>query len=184
VISAGAPEPALRAVLDARMRGLIAGGVDVLLAETLASLAEVAVVLEVVTAAAAAGMPPLMLSVAVTAAGVLPSGETVEALAAVVADTPPWSVGLNCGSGIAGLRRPLEALAGLLPCRISCHPSAGAPGAFGDFDESPDETAAFLREAAQAGLVDVVGGCCGTTPEHIEAIAAAVRGLPARMTGF
>jgi len=185
VMSAVAPPGQLREVLAAQMDGLIAGGVDLLLAETLAGSDEVRAVLDVTGAAGlAAPVPPLMISVAVTGAGLLPSGERVEAIWAALAAAPPFSVGINCGCGAAAGRQPLETLARLAACGVSWHPSAGSPDAFGDFDESPDETAACLRIAAENGLVDIVGGCCGTTPEHIAAIAAAVRGLPARMAGF
>jgi 5-methyltetrahydrofolate--homocysteine methyltransferase len=194
VMSAAGPEPSLRALLAAQMQGLIAGGVDLLLAETLASFAEVAAVFDVVSDAVTESggdrVPPLMISVAVTPAGVLPSGETIEGLVTMLAAelalarTPLLYAGLNCGSGTANLRRPLETLARLPSCRVSCHPSAGSPDAFGEFDESPDETARFLEDAARQGLLDLAGGCCGTTPEHIEAIAAAVRNLPARMGEF
>ena len=182
VLSAATPGGDLRALFGAQLRGLIAGGVDLLLAETLASLDQVRAALDAVRAVPAA--PPLMVSVAVTAAGVLLSGETIDALCAALAPAPPFSVGLNCGDGTGRLRPPLARLARLAPCRVSCHPSAGTPDAFGEFDDSPDDTARFLLDAARAGLIDVAGGCCGTTPEHIAAVAAAVRGLPARMAGF
>jgi 5-methyltetrahydrofolate--homocysteine methyltransferase len=173
------------------MQGLVDGGADLLLAETLASLDEVRAVLDAhLTMPRRAGpfgpAIPLMVSVAVMPSGRLPSGEPIDAVCAVLAASPPYSAGLNCGSGTDGLRGSLETLAAALsrqalPCRISCHPSAGRPDAFGDFDEAPADTARFLRDAAEAGLIDIAGGCCGTTPEHIAAIAGAMQGLPARM---
>ncbi len=183
VMSAGGPPGHLRRQFGRQMQGLLDGRVDLLLAETLASLDEVAAVLDVAAPGGVAAAP-LMISVAVTRAGRLPSGETIAALAAVVGPAPLFCVGLNCGDGAAGFRRPLAQLARLASCRVSCHPSAGTPDAFGDFDDAPGDTARVLGDAARAGLVDIAGGCCGTTPEHIAAIAAAVRGLPARMAGF
>jgi 5-methyltetrahydrofolate--homocysteine methyltransferase len=89
-------------------------------------------------------------------------------------------VGLNCGSGAADLRLPLEELSRIAPVFVSAYPNAGLPGANGTYSETPDVTAAALGEIARAGLVNIVGGCCGTTPDHIRAIADAVRGVPPR----
>jgi 5-methyltetrahydrofolate--homocysteine methyltransferase len=180
------PAIARAGVLADRMRGLIDGGVDLVLAETLASLDEVTAVVEAAEQVGRGGLepPPLMISVAVMASGTLPSGDTIGDLCRLLESRAPYSVGINCGFGAAGLAAPLAALAGALPCRISCHPSAGIPDAFGSFDDSPAATARFLGDAARAGHLDVAGGCCGTTPAHIAAIAEAVRGLPARMARF
>jgi 5-methyltetrahydrofolate--homocysteine methyltransferase len=162
--------------------GLIGGAVDLLLAETLASMAQVDTVLAAVARRRAA--PPLMLSFAVTAAGTLVSGEPIADIARAIDGAPLYSVGINCGAGVDGLRPPLETLAGLSQVRVSCHPAAGLPDAFGEHDEPPAVTAAFLREAARDGLLDIAGGCCGTRPATTAAIAQAVSGLPARMAGF
>jgi 5-methyltetrahydrofolate--homocysteine methyltransferase len=89
-------------------------------------------------------------------------------------------VGINCALGAREMRPYLEELSRIAPCFVHCYPNAGLPNAFGGYDEAPEETAARLREFAAAGLVNMVGGCCGTTPEHIAAIAAAVAGLPPR----
>lgn len=159
--------------------GLIDGGVDLLLAETLTSTSQIEAVL--VAVARRRSAPPLMLSVAVTAAGRLLSGEPLDAAIRAVQDAPLWSLGINCGTGIDGLRAPLERLAVSAKCRVSCHPAAGLPDAFGQFDEPPAATAAFLRDAALSGLVDIVGGCCGTTPATLATIARSVEGVPARM---
>jgi 5-methyltetrahydrofolate--homocysteine methyltransferase len=162
--------------------GLIEGGVDLLLAETLTSTAQVDAALAAVSRRR--GAPPLMLSVAVTAAGRLPSGEPIADLGRAIDGAPLYSVGLNCGSGVDGMSGPLETLARLSTVRVSCHPAAGLPDAFGEYDEPPAVTAAFLHQAAREGLIDIAGGCCGTTPATIAAIAQALRGLPARMAGF
>jgi 5-methyltetrahydrofolate--homocysteine methyltransferase len=178
-------------VAGAGVRGLIDGGVDLLLAETVDSVAQAMVALA--SADREPGAPPLMLSVAVGADGRLLSGETLDDLANAIAGAPLFSVGINCGRGVAGLLEPLRELAGAMTAsagqpaatvRVSCHPAAGLPDAFGEYDEPPAVTAAFLRHAARDGLVDIAGGCCGTTPATIGAIARALHGLPARMAGF
>jgi 5-methyltetrahydrofolate--homocysteine methyltransferase len=170
---------AVAAIYRERMRGLIDGGVDALLVETIVDTLHARAALE-----AAHGGLPLMLSVAVAPGGRLVSGEPLDELLAVIRHAPPFSIGLNCGDGTGHLRRPLETLATLGASYVSCHPAAGLPDAFGDYDEPPEETAGFMREAAEGGLLNIAGGCCGTTPAYIEAIAAAVRDVPARMLGF
>ena len=158
--------------------GLIDGGVDLLIAETLTHTSQIEAIIK---ATAGRTSPPLMISVAVTRAGRLPSGQDIDdVLRSVGGGSGLYSLGVNCGSGVDGLREVLVGLAGAAGCRVSCHPSAGIPDAFGQYDETPFETAAFLRQAAADGLVDIVGGCCGTTPGHIAAIAAAVATLPPR----
>jgi 5-methyltetrahydrofolate--homocysteine methyltransferase len=163
--------------------GLIEGGVDLLLAETLTHTSQIEAILG--ATAARPGSPPLMISVAVTPAGRLPSGQEVEeVIAAVRGGSGLYSLGVNCGSGVDGLYAVLSELAERVVCRVSCHPAAGLPDAFGLYDEPPALIAAFLRDAAAAGLVDIVGGCCGTTPDYIAAIAGEVGGLADRMLGF
>ncbi|MFZ1723681.1 MAG: homocysteine S-methyltransferase family protein, partial [Dokdonella sp.] len=93
----------------------------------------------------------------------------------------PLSFGLNCALGASDLREHVETLARVSHSFVSAHPNAGLPNAFGEYDETPEEMAATLREFATAGLLNLVGGCCGTTPAHIKAIAEAVRGLPPRI---
>ena len=89
-------------------------------------------------------------------------------------------VGVNCSLGAKEIRQHVEELARLADCYTSSHPNAGLPNAFGGYDEGPETTSALLGEFAQSGLVNIVGGCCGTTPAHIRAIAAAVQSLPPR----
>ena len=91
----------------------------------------------------------------------------------------PFSVGLNCALGAREMRPYLAELARIATCYVSCYPNAGLPNAFGQYDELPDETAALMRDFAESGFVNIIGGCCGTTPDHIRAIARAVDGLAA-----
>jgi 5-methyltetrahydrofolate--homocysteine methyltransferase len=169
-----------------RMQGLLDEGVDALLVETIVDTRHARAAVEAVEGEqqARGRALALMLSVAVTDEGRLLSGETLEAFHAAIQHAAPLCVGINCGSGAGHLRQPLERLSSLSGTFVSCHPSAGLPDAFGQYDEAPADTAQRLREFAEAGLLNIAGGCCGTTPEHIQAIAAAVRDVPARMTAF
>ena len=92
----------------------------------------------------------------------------------------PFSVGLNCALGAAQMRPYLEELSGLADCLVSCHPNAGLPNAFGGYDETPADMAAVLGDFAAQGWLNLVGGCCGSTPAHIAALAAAVHPCPPR----
>ena len=92
----------------------------------------------------------------------------------------PLAVGLNCALGAKELRPYISEMARIADCFVSCYPNAGLPNAFGEYDEVPEETAAIIGEFAASGLVNLVGGCCGTTAEHIAAIAEAVDGKPQR----
>ncbi|MEZ5287138.1 MAG: homocysteine S-methyltransferase family protein [Vicinamibacterales bacterium] len=93
----------------------------------------------------------------------------------------PFSVGLNCALGARARLRPyLAELARIATGYVTCYPNAGLPNAFGQYDELPAETAGLIREFAESGFVNIIGGCCGTTPDHIRAIATAVQGLPPR----
>ena len=107
-------------------------------------------------------------------------GQTIDAFWVSIAHARPFSVGVNCALGARDMRPYVEELARDADCYISCYPNAGLPNAFGEYDEHPHVTAELLREFAQSGLVNIVGGCCGTTPDHIRAIAEAVRDLPPR----
>ena len=107
-------------------------------------------------------------------------GQTIEAWWIAVEHADPLIVGVNCSLGAAEMRPHVEALARIAPTYVSCHPNAGLPNAFGGYDEQPADTSRLLGEFARDGLLNVVGGCCGTTPEHTKAIADAVRGLAPR----
>ncbi len=172
-----------------QVRGLIDGGCDLLMLETifdtLNAKAGIVAIEEVYDErhTSSAERLPLMISVTVTdRSGRTLSGQTIDAFWTSVRHAKPFSVGINCALGARDMRPYLAELARLADCYVSCHPNAGLPNAFGLYDEQPHETAAYLAEFATSGFVDIVGGCCGTTPEHIGAIAAAVRELPPRAT--
>ena len=124
---------------------------------------------------------PVMISGTIAdASGRTLSGQTTEAFYNSIRHAEPFSVGLNCALGAEQLRPYLEELSQIADVPVSCHPNAGLPNAFGEYDETPDITSRIIREFAEAGFVNIVGGCCGTVPAHIEAIADAVAGLPPR----
>ena len=103
------------------------------------------------------------------------SGQTLEAFWISVSHFPLLSVGINCALGATEMRQYVEELSGLAPIFLSCYPNAGLPNAFGEYDETPETMSATLREFAANGWLNIVGGCCGTTPAHIRAIAETVR---------
>ncbi|MFO3707307.1 homocysteine S-methyltransferase family protein [Xanthomonas codiaei] len=174
---------ALRQTYREAIEGLIDGGADTLMVETIfdtlnakAALYAIEEVFET-----RGGRLPVMISGTITdASGRTLSGQTAEAFYASVAHGRPLSVGLNCALGAKDLRPHVETLAQIADGYVSAHPNAGLPNAFGEYDETPEEMAATLREFAQAGLLNLVGGCCGTSPDHIRAIAAAVADLQPR----
>ena len=163
--------------------GLLDGGVDLLLIETvfdtLNAKAAIAALFDVF--AARGGRVPVMISGTITdASGRTLSGQTVEAFWYSVRHARPLSIGLNCALGASELRPHLEELAGLAETFVSVHPNAGLPNAFGGYDQAPGEMARVLGEFARSGLVNIVGGCCGTGPGHIRAIAETVAGVAPR----
>ncbi|MCA9506739.1 MAG: homocysteine S-methyltransferase family protein, partial [Myxococcales bacterium] len=109
------------------------------------------------------------------------SGQTVDAFWTSIQHCDPWSVGVNCALGADAMRPHVEDLSRLAPCWVTCYPNAGLPNAFGGYDELPADTARVLREMADGGLLNVVGGCCGTTPDHIAAIARIMDGVAPRV---
>ncbi|MGQ2827067.1 methionine synthase [Leptospira kirschneri] len=124
---------------------------------------------------------PVCLSVTITdASGRTLSGQTVEAFYNSIAHCNPLSVGINCALGADEMRPYIEELARVSPCYISCYPNAGLPNAFGGYDQTPEEFGKYIQEFASSGWLNIAGGCCGTTPEHIEAAAKAVRGKKPR----
>jgi len=124
---------------------------------------------------------PVMISVTITdASGRTLSGQTINAFYQSVAHAQPFSVGINCALGGRAMRPYVEELAKIAGCYVTCYPNAGLPNAFGGYDETPEEMAAVLAEFAANGWLNLVGGCCGSTPPHIAAIAQAVRSLPPR----
>ena len=165
-------------------RGLVEGGADLLLVETIFdTLNAKAALFAVDSLAEASGVRlPLMISGTITdASGRTLSGQVTEAFWNSVAHGRPLSVGLNCALGAKALRRYVQELSRIAPVFVSAHPNAGLPNEFGQYDETPEYMAEILGEFARSGLVNLVGGCCGTTPAHIRAIAEAVRGVPPRL---
>ncbi|HKB09101.1 MAG TPA: methionine synthase [Vicinamibacterales bacterium] len=166
-----------------QVRGLIDGGVDLLLLETIFdTLNAKAGIVAIEEVFEERGIRlPLMISVTVTdRSGRTLSGQTVDAFWVSIAHARPFSVGINCALGARDMRPYMAELSRIADCHISCYPNAGLPNAFGEYDERPHDTGAYLKEFAESGFVNIVGGCCGTTPEHIAAIAAAVAPLPPR----
>ncbi|MFL6144294.1 MAG: methionine synthase [Labedaea sp.] len=180
-------DPAFRAVsfdqvydAYAEQTGALAeGGVDLLLIETIFDTLNA----KAAIAAARDTAPhlPLWISVAIVdrSARTL-SGQTVEAFWLSIQHANPLIVGVNCSLGAAEMRPHVAELSRLADTYTACHPNAGLPNAFGGYDETPEQTSTLLAEFAEAGLVNIVGGCCGTTPAHIERIAGKVSGMPPR----
>jgi 5-methyltetrahydrofolate--homocysteine methyltransferase len=164
-------------------RSLVAAGADALLIETIFDTlnAKAALFATELLFDETGVRVPVMVSVTITdAAGRTLSGQTVAAFYTSIAHARPFSVGINCALGARQMRPHVEELSAIASCYVTCHPNAGLPNAFGGYDESPADMASVLREFAANGWINMVGGCCGTTPAHIAAIAEAVRGFPAR----
>ena len=164
-------------------RGLVDGGADILMVETIFdTLNAKAALFAIETFFEQSGMTmPVMISGTITdASGRTLSGQTAEAFWASMAHVRPVSIGLNCALGAAQLRGYVQELSRIADCHISAHPNAGLPNAFGGYDETPAMMAEHIAEWAQSGLLNIVGGCCGTSPEFIAAIAKAVEGVPPR----
>ena len=191
-ISPDVSDPAQRAtsfdelllVYKEAAEGLIDGGVDILLLET---------VFDTLNAKAALFAfselfqerkltIPVMISGTITdRSGRTLTGQTVEAFWCSVRHAAPISIGLNCSFGASELRPYVAELAAVADCFVSAHPNAGLPNEFGEYEEPPDKTAELLSGWAREGIVNFLGGCCGTTPAHIAAIAESVEGLPSRL---
>jgi len=164
-------------------RGLVDGGADILMVETIFdTLNAKAALFAIETYFEQTGTTlPVMISGTITdASGRTLSGQTAEAFWASMAHIRPLSIGLNCALGAAQLRGYVQELSRIADCHISAHPNAGLPNAFGGYDETPAMMAEHIAEWARSGLLNIVGGCCGTTPEHIAAIAQAVQGVAPR----
>ena len=164
-------------------RGLIEGGADLIMVETIFdTLNAKAAIFAIQGVFEELGVElPIMISGTITdASGRTLSGQTTEAFWNSVRHANPISVGLNCALGAKELRPYLEELSSKADTYVSAHPNAGLPNAFGEYDESAAQTAELVAEFAQSGFVNIVGGCCGTTPEHIRAIAEAVKDIAPR----
>ena len=163
--------------------GLIDGGADAIMVETIFDTLNAKAALFAIEEAfdARGARLPIMISGTITdASGRTLSGQTAEAFWYSLRHAQPLSIGLNCALGAKDLRAHVDILAQIAEAHVSTHPNAGLPNAFGGYDETPEDMAAVLREFAASGLLNLVGGCCGTTPAHIRAIGDAVAGLPPR----
>ncbi len=174
----------VKAAYRAQVDALVEGGVDFILVETVFdTLNAKAAIMAVIEAGSALGATlPIMVSMTLTdLSGRNLSGHTVEAFWASVRHARPLTIGLNCSFGAAQLRPHLAALARDAETLVMAYPNAGLPNDLGDYDEAAPETARQVAEWVADGLVNVVGGCCGTTPAHIAAIAAEILGKPPRI---
>ena len=192
-ISPDVNDPALRNVTFDELKeayiesteGLIEGGSDIILIETIFdTLNAKAAVFAVEEVFARLGKRyPVMISGTITdASGRTLSGQTTEAFYNSLAHANPVSFGLNCALGPNELRQYVEELSRISACAVSAHPNAGLPNAFGEYDLSPEDMTVHIREWAESGMLNIVGGCCGTTPEHIRAMAEVVADIPPRVT--
>jgi len=170
-------------------RGLIEGGADILLIETIfdtlnakAAIVAIEEEFEALGIRAEQRLPVMISGTITDASGRTLSGQVVEAFYNSVRHADPISIGFNCALGAKQLRPHVEELATIADCRVSAHPNAGLPNAMAEYDELPNETAAFIREWAQSGWLNITGGCCGTTPQHIKAIVDIVAPFAPRKT--
>jgi 5-methyltetrahydrofolate--homocysteine methyltransferase len=168
-----------------QVEGLVDGGVDLLLVETIFdTLNAKAAIYAIKKYFRDEKKPelPIMISGTITdASGRTLSGQTLEAFYTSIMHAKPLSVGLNCALGAHEMRPHVEELSSIASCYTSAYPNAGLPNAMGEYDEQPHETAHFIEEWAKEGFVNIVGGCCGTTPDHIRHIAKAVSKIEPRV---
>ena len=167
-----------------QVKGLVEGGVDVLLVETIFdTLNAKAAIYAIKNFFAQNNLPelPIMISGTITdASGRTLSGQTLEAFYVSLVHANPLSIGLNCALGAREMRPHIEELSSIAKCYTSAYPNAGLPNAFGEYDEQPHETAHIIEEWAKNGFLNIVGGCCGTTPDHIKHIAEEVKNYKPR----
>src|SRR3954469_9851823 len=169
----------VQAAYAEQIAGLVEGGVDLLLIETIFDTLNAKAA--IAAARETAPSTPLWISTTIVdLSGRTLSGQTTEAVWTSVEHAAPLIVGVNCSLGARELRPYVAELARVAPCLVSAHPNAGLPNAFGGYDETPEVTSTLLREFASDGLLNIAGSCCGSTPEHTAAIAEAVRGLAPR----
>src|SRR5437762_740506 len=188
-ISPDVNDPAFRAVTFDQMkdafaeqvRGLIDGGCDVLLIETIIDTLSAKAAILAASEVDPEGKVPLILSATITdRSGRTLSGQTIDAFWVAVAHARPLAVGINCALGAREMRPYMAELSRVATTFVSSYPNAGLPNAFGQYDQHAPETGELVRDFAASGFVNIVGGCCGTTPEHIKAIADSVAGIPPR----
>jgi 5-methyltetrahydrofolate--homocysteine methyltransferase len=162
-----------------QIEALVEGGIDIVLIETVFDTLNAKAAIH--AARRAAPQLPVMVSMTITdLSGRNLSGHSIESFWASVRHARPLSIGLNCSFGAAQLRAHIAALSGIADTLVMAYPNAGLPNDLGEYDECAATTAAQVREWAEQGIVNIVGGCCGTTPEHIRAIAETVRDFPPR----
>ena len=167
-----------------QVKGLVDGGVDLLLIETifdtLNAKAAIYAIKKYFRESGKAELPIMISGTITDASGRTLSGQTLEAFYVSVMHANPLSIGLNCALGAAQMRSHIEELSQIAACFTSAYPNAGLPNTMGEYDEQPEETAHFIEDWAKEGFVNIVGGCCGTTPDHIREIAQHVKGLKPR----
>lgn len=166
-----------------QIKGLVDGGVDIILIETIFDTlnAKAAIFATKKFFRDSGKQLPIMISGTITdASGRTLSGQTLEAFYTSIAHAKPLSVGLNCALGAKEMRPHIEELSQIAACYTSAYPNAGLPNAMGEYDEHPSDTAHFIEDWAKEGFVNIVGGCCGTTPDHIRHIAEHVKKIKPR----
>jgi 5-methyltetrahydrofolate--homocysteine methyltransferase len=166
-----------------QVRALHEGGVDLFLIETITDTLNCKAAIKAILDLQAEGHEPLPIWISGTItdrSGRTLSGQTVEAFWNSVRHARPFAIGLNCALGAELMRPHIADLSRIADTLVAAYPNAGLPNAFGQYDETPDQTGCMLHEWARSGLVNILGGCCGTTPDHITHVAQAVAGLPPR----
>ncbi|MFN0214195.1 MAG: methionine synthase [Saprospiraceae bacterium] len=166
-----------------QVRGLIDGGADLILVETIFDVLNcksAIYAIEEVFSEKGFRLPVIVSGTITDASGRTLSGQTVEAFWISIKHAKPFAVGLNCALGAEEMRPYLETLSGIADCFISAYPNAGLPNEFGEYDQTAHEMCVFMEDFARSGFVNIVGGCCGTTPDHIRHIAAHVKKYPPR----
>lgn len=167
-----------------QVKGLVDGGVDILLIETifdtLNAKAAIFAIKKYFRDTKKESLPIMISGTITDTSGRTLSGQTLEAFYTSVMHAKPLSIGLNCALGAKEMRPHIEELAQIASCYVSAYPNAGLPNAMGEYDEHPEDTAHYLEEWAREGWVNIVGGCCGTTPDHIRHIAQEVKNITAR----
>ena len=167
-----------------QVKGLVEGGVDLLLVETifdtLNAKAAIFAIKKYFRDTKQKELPIMISGTITDASGRTLSGQTLEAFYTSVMHAKPISIGLNCALGAKEMRPHIEELSQIASCYVSAYPNAGLPNAMGEYDEQPEDTAHYIEEWAKEGFVNIVGGCCGTTPDHIKHIAEHVKSLEPR----
>lgn len=167
-----------------QIEGLVDGGVDIILIETifdtLNAKAAIYAFKKYFRDTKKPALPVMISGTITDASGRTLSGQTLEAFYISISHANPLSVGLNCALGAKDMRQHIEELSQISSCYTSAYPNAGLPNAMGEYDEEPHQTADFIEDWAKQGFVNIVGGCCGTTPPHIKHIADAVKGIAPR----